>query len=46
LRQRGEILRPTLFALLSERAQVGPAVETGIVPIVEDDARRIVADGL
>src|SRR5262245_48101603 len=46
LRQRRKVLGPALLALLGERAQVGPAVETGIVAVVEDNARGIVADRL
>src|SRR5690606_7077820 len=40
-----EIARPPLLLLAPEGLQVGPGVKTSVVPVVENDAHRVIADG-
>src|SRR5262249_56408888 len=44
LRQRRQILGPALVALSVERLKIRPAVEPGVMAIVEDDAHGVIAD--
>src|SRR5579883_1137369 len=44
--ERGLIVGPALVVGVAELAQVGPAVDAGIVLVVKHDADGIVADGL
>src|SRR5579871_5244735 len=44
--ERRAISRPFRLAIAAQLVQIGPTVQTGIVPVVENDPCRIVADRL
>src|SRR5215813_8865425 len=46
LGQRGFVGGPALGMAVAKLAQIGPAVDPGVVPVIEHDADRIIADRL